>query len=83
MHAGLHINDIRLEICKALALDVYCGRRSLAVLAQTCSVFRDPALDVLWARLDKPVALYMLFPPDIIQIVECEMHYYFVSRHKA
>lgn len=82
MHPCLHVDDIRVDICRAVALDLQLGRRSLFVLARTCRLFRDPALDVLWARLESPEHLYMLFPPDMIRIGDGdETNDYVVSLH--
>lgn len=66
MHAGLRIPEVRGEICRAVALDLEHGRQSLAALARTCRLLRDPALDVLWAKLENAAPLFMLFPSDAI-----------------
>ncbi|KAH7930960.1 hypothetical protein BV22DRAFT_19209 [Leucogyrophana mollusca] len=62
MHQCLLIQEILISIFRhvigplnvELALDDFVGlwdRKSLAALARTCCAFRDPALDLLWARL--------------------------------
>lgn len=70
MHSALLVNEIRLAICKAVALDLQQGRRTLTILARISSLFHDPVLDMLWSRLDPPEPLYMLFPPEVIHGVE-------------
>ncbi|KAH7926842.1 hypothetical protein BV22DRAFT_1045789 [Leucogyrophana mollusca] len=41
------------------------SRQTLATLARTCRVFSEPALDILWARLDSLEPLVFCFPDNI------------------
>ncbi|KAJ6453345.1 hypothetical protein C8R45DRAFT_1083092 [Mycena sanguinolenta] len=58
MHLAWDISELVDLICES------SSKASLAALAQTSSLFREPALDVLWREMDSPIPLLKCFPPD-------------------
>ncbi|KAJ6453392.1 hypothetical protein C8R45DRAFT_1083115 [Mycena sanguinolenta] len=62
MHLAWDISELVDLICES------SSQASLAALAQTSSLFREPALDVLWREMDSPIPLLKCFPPDSWEI---------------
>ncbi|KAJ7192025.1 hypothetical protein GGX14DRAFT_596483 [Mycena pura] len=61
MHRSLQIEEIRCEIVSRVHHDA-----SLAVLAQTCQLFQDPALNILWRKQETLYHLARCFPSDLV-----------------
>ena len=63
MHACLNVDEIVRLIAGEL---VTSGGEATAVgLACCCKGFEDPALDALWAELDRLLPLLKTFPGDV------------------
>ncbi|KAH7913587.1 hypothetical protein BJ138DRAFT_1111335 [Hygrophoropsis aurantiaca] len=83
MHRALTISEVIFEIFSYLPEAHWClevsrskpsgsaGHVTLAALAVTCRIFRDPALAVRWRRLRGLEALLFLFPSDVVNTPAC------------
>lgn len=47
-----------------------CAKASFTALAQTCQIFREPALDHLWSSLRSLKPLLKVMPPDLWEVTE-------------
>ncbi|CAK5266150.1 unnamed protein product [Mycena citricolor] len=63
MHPALEVAEIRNLICEAVERDELKGL--LAVLAQTCRAFFQPAIEALWASVELGDWLRYTMPEDV------------------
>ncbi|KAJ7203626.1 hypothetical protein GGX14DRAFT_651849 [Mycena pura] len=61
MHRSFQIKEIRCEIVSHIH-----HKASLAALAQTSQLFRDPALNILWRKQETLYHLARCFPSDLV-----------------
>ncbi|EGN94131.1 hypothetical protein SERLA73DRAFT_188726 [Serpula lacrymans var. lacrymans S7.3] len=64
MHSCLCITEILEEIFEHAFAAKY-GSSTLAVLARTCRVFSEPALDILWRKQTSLIPLLKCLPQDL------------------
>ncbi|EIW78127.1 hypothetical protein CONPUDRAFT_156137 [Coniophora puteana RWD-64-598 SS2] len=62
MHDCLLVIEIFRVICEQLASSSTEHHAALSAVARTCRVFKEPALDALWAELDKLEPLIRCLP---------------------
>ncbi|RDB24962.1 hypothetical protein Hypma_007445 [Hypsizygus marmoreus] len=65
IHKRFFIPDIAYLLCELVNSDADIRLRTLARLARTCRIFRDPALNFLWSEQDGLVHLIKCFPSDL------------------
>ncbi|KAJ6589738.1 hypothetical protein B0H19DRAFT_241550 [Mycena capillaripes] len=68
MHAGLRIREIVDSVVSGL--DAEFETAELAALAQTCTIFHEPALDALWRNQDDLRHLLRCMPDDIWETMD-------------
>ncbi|KAJ6472336.1 hypothetical protein C8R47DRAFT_1295781 [Mycena vitilis] len=54
--------------------------RTLAALATTCTMFHEPALDILWRRQDTPINLLNCMPADLFDVRTTQQSHAGISR---
>ncbi|KAJ6514431.1 hypothetical protein C8R47DRAFT_1064180 [Mycena vitilis] len=68
MHRALEIPDVVHMVCGYLPADLSGSSRTLAALASTCKVLRDPALGALWRTQTSIIPLLSCMPEDLFNI---------------